>query len=379
MASLYKKVIEKLKTYQYNHINVRLLIWVYALCILGINVISSARPGEGFDKKQIFGLCLGTVILITMALIDYHFLLKFYWLMYFFNLALLLAVKLWGVNVKGAKRWIDLSFVQLQPSELTKILMILILATIIGKYQHRINSFKIISYILVVFAIPLILILDQPDLSTSLVICAVFCIIMYIGGISYKIIAGVASVGIIAVGLLIYLIMQPDQQILKTYQMDRIMGFLNSEDEAINYQQDNSLIAIGSGGLWGKGLHNDSEDSVKNGNYISEPQTDFIFTIVGEELGFVGSISVVILLALICFECFYMGAHAPDIIGKIICCGIGGLIAIQSFINLGVVTKLLPNTGLPLPFVSYGLSSLVSLFIGLGVVFNVGLQYKKLL
>jgi len=379
MASLYKKVIEKLKTYQYNHINVRLLIWVYALCILGINVISSARPGEGFDKKQIFGLCLGTVILITMALIDYHFLLKFYWLMYFFNLALLLAVKLWGVNVKGAKRWIDLSFVQLQPSELTKILMILILATIIGKYQHRINSFKIILYILVVFAIPLLLILDQPDLSTSLVICAVFCIIMYIGGISYKIIAGVASVGIIAVGLFIYLIMQPDQKILKSYQLDRIMGFLNSEDEAINYQQDNSLIAIGSGGVWGKGLHNDSEDSVKNGNYISEPQTDFIFTIVGEELGFVGSISVVILLALICFECFYMGAHAPDVTGKIICCGIGGLIAIQSFINLGVVTKLLPNTGLPLPFVSYGLSSLVSLFIGLGVVFNVGLQYKKLL
>ncbi len=379
MTNLYKKAIEKLKSYQYNHINGRLLIWVITLCVLGINVIGSAAPGAGYDKKQIFGFCLGLIIMIVVMLIDYHFVAKFYWLLYLLNLVLLIAVKLWGENNKGAQRWIDLKFFQLQPSELTKILMIVILAVIIYKHHEQLNTFKIIAYISVVFLIPLAFILDQPDLSTSLVICAVFCIIMYIAGLKYRIIAGILAVGVLLVGVFFYLILQPGQKILEPYQLERIKGFLNSEDEDINYQQDNSLIAIGSGGLWGKGLYNDDENSVKNGNYISEPQTDFIFTIVGEELGFVGTISVVGLLALISFECFYMGAHAPDIMGKIICCGFGGLITVQSFINLGVVTRLLPNTGLPLPFVSYGLSSLVSLFIGLGFVFNVGLQHKKLL
>ena len=116
---------------------------------------------------------------------------------------------------------------------------------------------------------------------------------------------------------------------------------------------------------------------MKNGNYISEAQTDFIFTIVGEELGFVGTMTVIVLILLVIIECFYMGAHAPDIGGRIICCGVGGIIAFQSFVNMGVATRLLPNTGLPLPFVSYGLTSLASLYIAIGIVLNVGLQPRK--
>lgn len=382
MSNLYKKIVEKLKSYQYNHINGRLLIWVLALTILGINVIGSAKPEADYDKRQIFGLCLGLGVLIVVALIDYHFILRFYWLIYIFNLGLLLAVHFFGENNKGAQRWIEIKGFQFQPSELTKIFLILIMAALVSKCIDRINNFKVIAFIIVVFLIPVALVLKQPDLSTSIVICAVFCVIMYVAGLSYKIIGGILAVGIIAAGVLVYLIMQPGQKIIETYQLNRIIGFFDPESELgeeIDHQQENSLIAIGSGGLWGKGLYNDDENSVKNGNYIPEPQTDFIFTIVGEELGFVGTMSVVVLLALICIECFYMGAHAPDMMGKIICCGFGGLVAIQSFINLAVVTRLIPNTGLPLPFVSYGLSSLVSLFMGLGFVFNVGLQHKKLL
>ncbi len=136
-------------------------------------------------------------------------------------------------------------------------------------------------------------------------------------------------------------------------------------------------MAIGSGGLWGKGLNNNTTTSVKNGNYISEPQTDFIFCIVGEELGFVGASAVIILLFLIIMECFIIGAHAPDLAGRIIACGFGTLIAVQSFVNIGVVTMLIPNTGLPLPFVSYGLSSLLSLFPGVGIILNIGMQRKN--
>lgn len=136
-------------------------------------------------------------------------------------------------------------------------------------------------------------------------------------------------------------------------------------------------MAIGSGQLTGKGLNNNTTTSVKNGNFIAEPQTDFIFAIIGEELGFIGSCIVIALLLLIVIQCILIGTRSQNLTGKIVCCGFGGLIGIQSFINIGVATQILPNTGVPLPFVSYGLTSLVSLYMGVGFVLNVGLQPKK--
>ena len=380
MANLYKKVIEKLRSYQLKYFNFRLMIWLIAINVLGVNVIASATKSSTYEKKQLLGLLAGTVIMIVIALIDYNFILKFYWLIYAGNLLVLLLVKFVGVNHMGAQRWIEYGGIQIQPSEFAKIFIILFLAKFLMKYKDKINTPKTLILSVVLFGIPLLLILKQPDLSTSIVIVFVFCVIMYIAGISYKVIIGVFAAAIPVAIVLLYLLLQPNQKILDSYQYDRIIGFYESDNEIakrINYQQDNSLIAIGSGGLWGKGLNNDSEYSVKNGNYISEPQTDFIFTIVGEELGFVGTISVIVLIAFICYECFYTAAHAPDMAGKLICSGIGGLIAFQSFVNMGVATRLLPNTGLPLPFVSYGLSSLLSMMIGMGFVFNVGLHHKQ--
>ncbi len=376
------KIKERLKSYNYKHINVRLIIWLYALLILGLNVIASATKEDSYESKQLFGIIVGTVAILVLILIDYHFILKFYWLIYLLTLVLLLAVKFFGKNVKGAQRWFEFGPIQIQPSEFAKILLVIFFAKLMWKYKDKFNTPKVLLLFIVTFAVPLFLILKQPDLSTSIVICVCFCVMMYIGGLSYKIIAGVFAVAVPAVVIVVYLLLQPDQTIMEQYQVDRLLGFFDEDNEVaerINYQQTNSLIAIGSGGIWGKGLNNDREDSVKNGNYISEAQTDFIFTIVGEELGFVGTMSVIILVALICFECFYMGAHAPDLAGRIICCGIGAIIGFQAFVNMCVATKLLPNTGLPLPFVSYGLSSLLSLMAGMGVVLNVGLQHKKLL
>ena len=136
-------------------------------------------------------------------------------------------------------------------------------------------------------------------------------------------------------------------------------------------------MAIGSGQLTGKGLNNNTTTSVKNGNFILEPQTDFIFAIVGEELGFVGCCLIIALLLLIIIDCILIGTHAQDTAGKVICCGVGSLIGIQTFINVAVATQIFPNTGIPLPFVSYGLTSLVSLYLGIGLVLNIGLQPKK--
>ncbi|MBQ3583261.1 MAG: rod shape-determining protein RodA [Lachnospiraceae bacterium] len=374
------KILTTLKSYKFRHFNIRLLIWVCALTTLGVMVIASATDSDMYEKKQIMGFALGLFAALFISLISYKFVLRFYWIFYLINLALLVWVKVAGAYRMGATRWIDLGFFQLQPSEFTKIFLILFFAKYLYKYREKLNTFPVLAGAVVLFVIPLALVLKQPDLSTSIIISLMFYGIMYVAGLSYKVIGGVLAVAIPVAVVLLYLIMQPNQQILEEYQYNRIIGFYDENNEVaekISYQQENSVMAIGSGGLWGKGLNNNTTTSVKNGNYISEPQTDFIFCIVGEELGFVGSAAVIILLLFIVFECFYTGAHAPDLAGRIIACGYGVLIAVQSFVNIAVVTMLIPNTGLPLPFVSYGLSSLLSLFGGLGIVLNISLQRKE--
>lgn len=157
------------------------------------------------------------------------------------------------------------------------------------------------------------------------------------------------------------------------------MAWLDPAKYADNaYQQQNSIIAIGSGQLYGKGLYNTDISSVKNGQFHCGTATDFIFAVTGEELGFIGCAAVIILLALIVLECLWIGSKARDYEGMLICCGFGGLIAFQTFANVCVATGLMPNTGVPLPFVSYGLTSLVMLYMGIGIVLNIGFSPKNI-
>lgn len=376
------RIINTLKSYKFRHFNIRLVLWVCLLTILGINVIASATHSDSYEQKQVFGFCVGLTAMLILAFISYHFVLKFYWLIYIINLALLLAVKFFGATHMGAKRWIDFGAFQLQPSEFTKLFLILFFAKYLQRHQEKLNTAPVLLGAVVFFAVPWFLVFKQPDLSTSIVIGLLFCGIMYIAGLSYKIILSLFAIVIPVAGIFIYLILQPDQQILEPYQYERLVGFFDSDNEVadtINYQQVNSVMAIGTGGLMGKGLNNNTTTSIKNGNYISEPQTDFIFCIVGEELGFIGTSSVIILMFLIILECFITGAHAPDLAGRVIACGFGILLAVQTFINIGVVTMILPNTGLPLPFVSYGLSSLLSLFPAIGIILNIGMQRRNII
>ena len=376
------RIISKLKSYRYRHFHIGLFICVCALTIVGILAIASATDSNVYEKKQVLGFILGMVIAIFATFIDYKFLLKFSIIIYIINLVLLVWVKVGGSHHMGATRWIDLGFFQLQPSELTKIFLILFFAYFLEQHKDSINTWKTLGITVLLFLIPLGLILAQPDLSTSVVIVLMFCGIMYVAGLSYKIIGGIIVACIPVVVIFIYLIMQPNQKFLfiRGYQLGRITSFMNdtAENKDARRQQENSIMAIGSGGLYGKGLNNNTTTSLKNGQYLSEPQTDFIFCIIGEELGFIGTSLVILLLFLIVMFCFYIGAHAPDLSGKVIACGYGFLIGIQSFVNIGVVTMIMPNTGLPLPFVSYGLTSLISMFIGFGVVLNISLQHSEI-
>ncbi len=368
----------RFREYRFKYYSIRLVIYIIAITAIGIAVIGSASD-YGYEKTQLGGLVAGLFLMAFVSLVDYHFILKFYWLIYLANLVLLLMVRLMGDDGGGAQRWLDLGFIQIQPSELAKILIILFFARFIEVHRENLNTGKILLSSIVLFLFPFALVFSQPDLSTSIILMTVFCTLIFVGGLSYKIIGTILAVGLPTIGILLYKILQPDQSILSNYQRNRILGFLYQESNdpvitAINYQQKNSVLAIGSGQLLGKGLNNNTIASVKNANFISEPQTDFIFSIVGEELGFIGAAAVIVLLFLVAIECIWIGRSAKDLSGRIICCGMAAIIAFQSFLNIGVATWILPNTGLPLPFVSYGMSSLMSLLIGMGVILNVGIQ-----
>lgn len=379
---MFKVIRNQLKSYKLSNLNFRLLVYVLALTVLGIVTIGSATDGENFQTKQIVGLGLGIIVLIVFTLISYKFVFKFYWVIYLVTNTLLLLVLLIGTTNKGAKRWIDLKYTEFQPSEICKIFIVIFVATYLYKRKDRISSFRTLAAVTFFSMIPILLVYKEPDLSTTIVIFLTFCAIMFLSGVHYKIVTAVMVIAIPVVVVVGYLAIQPNSGILKKYQYDRIVGFYqedNADAKRLRYQQENSLLAIGSGGLSGKGLDNSTVTSVKNGNFLSESHTDFIFTIVGEELGFIGCSAVILLMFLIVFECYITGARTSRLSGKLYCFGFGTLIAIQTFINISVATMLLPNTGLTLPFVSYGLTSLISMYIGVGIVLNISLQRKKMI
>ena len=371
------------KQYQLRDYRFRLVFYVYAISIIGTLVIGSAQ--KSLQSQQIIGMVLGTAAMAVISVLDYTWILKFYWLIYAFNLVLLLLVKIpftniapLGKEVNGSVRWLNVAGFQFQPSELAKLLLILFFAKFLEKYRESLNTWKMLAVLGVLFFFPAVIIKEQPDLSTTISLMGIFLVLLYIGGLSYKIIGGAVAVGLTSVIVFISLILQPDQKILDDYAFRRIMAWLGPAKYADDaYQQQNSIMAIGSGQLVGQGLNNNSVYSVKNGGFIAETETDFIFAVAGEELGFVGCATIILLLALIVLECIWIGKRSRDFSGTLICCGVAGYIGFQSFINICVATGIMPNTGIPLPFVSYGMTSLVTLFMAVGFVLNVGLQPKK--
>lgn len=365
-----------LRQYKLSDYKFRLILWVIALSVLGILIIGSAN--DYYQTKQLQGLVLGVVLMVIVSLFDYTWILNFYWPIYITGTALLAAVLLFGRNVNGATRWINIGGFQFQPSDIVKIMLILFFAKFFEVREDRVNKLRTILFSVILIGIQLALIEQEPDLSTTIIVALVFCVIIFMAGLSYKIVAGILVVCIPIAVIFMSIIMQPDQTIIESYQLKRVYAWLRPDEYPQDaYQQQNSIKAIGSGQLYGKGLNNDDVDSVKNGNFIAEPQTDFIFAVAGEELGFIGCCIIILLEFLIALECLMIGRKAKVLSGTLIGCGMAALIFFQSFVNVSVATGLMPNTGITLPFVSYGLTSLISFCIGIGLVLNVGLQARK--
>ena len=366
--------------YNFKNYNFRLLLYVLALNVIGILVINSASgQDEGMVMKQMMGIALGLAMAFVISLIPYQKLFAYSWGIYGGCIAILLAVLVFGRNVNGATRWIEIAGIQFQPSEFVKHGLIVFGAWFLDKNVESLNSVKTLALIAAVFAVPVVLILEEPNLSTTLVIMFVLACMIFVAGLSYRWILGALAVVTPVLGLLIYLARFTDVltriPFLRGYQVTRVLAWLNPDEYAsTGYQQANSIMAIGSGMLHGKGLNNNTLASVKNGNFLAEAQTDFIFAVIGEELGFIGCMVVIGLFAVLVFECLWTGHRAKDLPGKLIGCGVAALLSFQTFTNIAVATGIFPNTGIPLPFISYGVSSLVSMYIGLGVLLNVGLQ-----
>ena len=365
-----------IKQYKLRFYNFRLVLFLVAISAIGIILVGSAR--DDLRSKQLIGVIMGLLIMTALSLLDYSWISNFQWILYGVNIVLLLIVRLFGDSANGAARWIDFGFIRFQPTELSKIIIILFFARFFMDHEEDLNTPKTLAKSVLLLAVPLFLILEQPDLKNTLMMLAVFCILIYIAGLSYKIIGGTVLILVPLIIIFLSIVVQPDQKLIKDYQRNRIMSFLYPENDEYSddiQQQNNSKTAIASGELIGKRLSGSDEvTSVNKGNFVSENQTDFIFAVAGEENGFLGCSLIILLLLAISIECVRMGLRAKDLSGKIICCGMASVVALQSFLNISVATGIAPNTGTPLPFVSYGLTSLVSLYIGMGLVLNVGLQ-----
>lgn len=368
-----------IRQYRLRDYNFRLVLWVVVLSVIGILLVGSADAS--LQGRQIMGVAAGAVIMVIVSLMDFSWIMNFYWLLYIINILMLAAVRVFnlGSTSNGATRWLRIGGIRFQPVELSKIILIIFFAKYFMEHENDMNRPRVFIRSLLLVAFPLVLILSQPDLKNTITVAAIFAIMYFIAGLSWKYIAAVLAITVPAALIFMSIVVQPDQTLIENYQRQRIMAFLNPDSDEYSddtTQQSNSVIAIGSGELTGKGLNNDDATSANKGDFISEIETDFIFAVAGEELGFLGSAGIVILLLLICLECILCAARAKDLSGRVLCCGMASLIALQSFINIGVATRILPNTGTPLPFVSYGLTSLITLYIGIGLVLNVGLQAK---
>lgn len=363
---------------RYDFISIFIIIALFTISYYAIGSATRVNSIEGTDyfaTKQLYGFLLGFVLMVILSFIDYHLVGKFAILVYILNIALLVVVLMIGDTKNGSARWIPLGFFNIQPSESAKFFMVLVLAKYFDKFEKKINKLYIIVGAVILIIVPAYLINKQPDLSTSLVLVFLLGVMLFGSGISYKYIAALIIVAIpISLGLLWY-VQQPDQQLLKEYQIERILSTINPEEYELSsaLQTQNSVQAIGSGQLYGKGLY---QGKLNQYDYLPEPQTDFIFSIIGEEFGFVGCSAVLILLLLLILRVLYIAKDSNDLMGRLLVTGFVAVIAFHTFINVGVTTAIVPNTGLPLPFVSYGLSALVSNMLMLGMIINLSMQRK---
>ncbi|KUP08810.1 cell division protein FtsW [Bacillus coahuilensis m2-6] len=365
------------------------LIIVYiALCLFGLVMIFSASmvtsvqvleyDYDHFFKSQLRNILIGFFLFFVAAVIPYKFyknklVLK---LIFFGTIAALFAVKIIGVEVNGAKSWLDLYVMNVQPSEFAKLAVILYLASVYSKKQSYINDMnRAIMPPLIMLVLLAGLVILEPDFGTGMIILATGGSVILCSGMSGKNIFKILSLCALSIGGIITYLYVTTGSVFTGEKGSRITTYLDpfAYAQGDGYQTVNSLLAIGSGGISGLGLGK----SVQKLGYLPEPHTDFIMAIISEELGILGVSIVLLGIFYIVFKGFYIALKIHDRMGAMIAVGISSMIGFQSFINLGGVTNLIPLTGVPLPFISYGGTSILLLSISMGILVNISMSMRS--
>ena len=372
--------------YDFKQYDLRLLFLMIILNTVGIFIVRSAISAESFKDplvvRQILGSFVGLSMCIGISLFDYRKLCKFSPYIYAASILLLAGVRIYGTaSGHGAMRWITVPVLgKIQPAEFVKVALILFFAEYLQKTKEDINTAHGLLLEGVYLLLPVGLVLIQPNLSTAIIMTVIVFAMTYASPLKLRFVMVFLGMAAVVLLLLFYLFssgLYDKIPILQGYQVQRILTFLKPDENSSGYaQQMYSIMAIGSGMFKGKGLFNHSIFSVKNGNFLVEEDNDFIFAVIGEELGFRGSIIIIILFLLIIIECLIIAYRAKTLSGRLICVGVMAWIGFQTYTNIAVATGLFPNTGITLPFFSRGVSSLLSVYLGFGIVLNVALQRK---
>jgi len=354
-----------------------LLLTVIALCTIGTLTLYSATYSlEGisdplhFVKRQLLFAGIGFVLMLLITLIDYINFSNWAIYLYVFNLLLLGLVLVIGEVEKGAMRRIQIGFFDLQPSEIAKIIIIITLARLLAGKEGRLPYFQDLLPALAATALPMALIFLQPDLGTSLIFLVVLLGMLYVAGAQGRHLAILAGSGLAIAPLFWFYLLKP-------YQKSRLLVFINPEADPTDqgFQLLQSMIGIGSGGLLGKGPFNSTQ--VRLG-FLPDHYTDMIFSVFGEEMGYVGAIVLLLLYFFLIYRILWISTQAKDQFGALLCCGVAVMFTFQVLVNVGMTISIMPVTGIPLPFMSYGNNALLVNLISIGLVFNVALRRHKI-
>jgi rod shape determining protein RodA len=374
----------------WKHYDFWLLGSVLVLTIFGVAMIRSAVANNielvelDLVQRQLIFAGAGLIASFVLAWIDYHLWSSMSHTLYAIMVGILIVLFVVGAAFFGSARWFETGLfgILFQPSEVAKIVMILVLATFFSRNQDKIAQLSWIGRSFLIAMGIIIWILLQPNLSTSIVLLVIWFALLWASGLRLKIVLGAAAIGLAFAVVAIPLMLNPnvvnDDSLIKPYQVQRITQFLFPEEEASygeTYNVNQARITIGSGGLLGKGYGQGTQTQLR---FLKVRWSDFIYASMAEEFGFIGTSVIMVLLFFIIWRIFRAAWLARDTFGALICYGVGTWLSFQAIVNMGMNLNLLPVTGLPLPFVSYGGSALLSMFVGIGLVQSVILRHKAL-
>lgn len=360
-----------LKNFDFSLLLVTMAIIGYG-CVAIYSASKGGNAAMSYVERQLVWAAVGLVVAIIVGYIDHTIYKRFAGKLYFVNLFLLGAVLFMGHASKGAQRWIGFGAIRIQPSELAKIIMIIALAVFIVDHKDTIRTFKTFILTFLYLCIPMGLIFKQPDLGTSLVLISIWLTMVFIMGTDIKNILLFLSAAVV-LGVLVFHI----PGLLKDYQKNRLISFVNPAADPLGsgYHVTQSRIAIGSGQMFGKGFLKGTQRELK---FIPEQHTDFIFTVVGEELGFVGSVTLLLLYFIMLWRALNILSATEDITGRAITAGIVGMFLFHIVVNMGMTLGIMPVTGVPLPMFSYGGSSLMANLMAIGMLEGISMRRHKI-